>query len=381
MIERATCNPRVARLQPLSELPFMHDWIADDTALATLCASLADHDAIAVDTEFMRVRTYWPELALVQIATPHHTALIDPKPVSSLEPLRALLVDGRSRKLMHSSSEDLVALGRIGARPISVLFDTQVAAAFAGLGPGIGYQRLVQTLLDVTLEKGETRSDWLKRPLTEQQLHYAEQDVVHVAALHDALVARLEARGMLAWCLEDCDRLARTSNEEPTADPHHELRNAWRWPRERQALLKRVLEWRERTARTIDRPRLWIFDNVKAAELVSAPSLDTDALRAAMVGQRSFPKRAYDELAALLATPIGAAELDALVAIPEPLRGDDERRADALRDAVAARAQAIDLPPALLMSRRAIEAHVRGVALSELAGWRGAVLAEVLAGA
>ncbi|HVF35385.1 MAG TPA: HRDC domain-containing protein [Candidatus Saccharimonadia bacterium] len=358
----------------------MHDWIADETALARLCASLAPCATIAVDTEFMRVRTYWPELALVQVATPRHLALIDPQAIASLESLRALLVAPGPRKVMHSASEDLVALGRIGARPIANLFDTQVAAAFAGLGPGIGYQRLVHALLGITLEKGETRSDWLRRPLSENQLHYAEQDVLHMPALHDALVAKLEARGMLAWCLEDCDRLARSSDEALPADPHHEFRNAWRWPIERQARLKRLAEWRERTARAIDRPRLWVFDNASAAELVLEPPADADAVRIRLASQRSFPKRAAAELAQLLSQPVLDEEL-ALRPIPEPLRGDDERRADAVRDAIAAKATALDLPPAMLLSRRGIEALVRGHRVVELDGWRGEILADAIAAA
>lgn len=357
----------------------MHDWIADQAALDDLCAALASEASIAVDTEFMRVRTYWPELALVQVATRSRIALVDPQAIAALEPLRALLVAPGSHKVMHSASEDLVALGRIGARPIAGLFDTQVAAAFAGLGPGIGYQRLVQALLGIALEKGETRSDWLRRPLSEQQLHYAEQDVVHMPALHDALVAKLEARGMLAWCLEDCDRIARASTEVPPPDPHHEFRNAWRWPRERQAVLKRLLEWRERTARAIDRPRLWVFDNATAGDIaMMAP--ETDTLRAKLATQKSFPKRAFPELEALVAAPVEPAELE-LVPIPEPLRGEAERRADALRDAVAAEAQRLDLPPALLMSRRGIESVVRGVRPPELDGWRGAILGPIFAAA
>ena len=356
----------------------MHEWIAEPSALEALCADLATRDCVAVDTEFMRVRTYWPELALVQLAVPGRVALVDPQAIAALEPLRALLVAPAPRKIMHSASEDLVALGRIGARPIGQLFDTQVAAAFAGLGPGMGYQRLVQALLGIALEKGETRSDWLRRPLSAEQLHYAEQDVLHVPALHDALVERLEARGMLAWCLEDCDRMARASVETPPPDPHHEFKHAWRWPIDRQAMLKRLSEWRERTARAIDRPRLWIFDNAAAAALASEPPADADALRAKLSSQRSFPKRAYGELAELLREPIAEQEL-ALAPIPEPLRGEAERRADAIRDAVAAKAQALDLPPALILSRRGIEAYVRGQPLPELEGWRGEVLRDVLA--
>lgn len=361
----------------------MHDWIAGTAGLETLCRHAAAEPAIALDTEFMRVRTYWPELALVQLATRTEIALVDPLPIvagreTGLAPLAALLSQSPAVKVMHSASEDLVAFARIGGYPVAPLFDTQIAAAFAGVGAGMGYQRLVAALIGVELEKGETRSDWLKRPLTESQRHYAELDVAHLLEIHAQLTAKLEARGMLAWCAEDCARLANSAAGGLPGDAHHELKSAWRWPIERQARLKRLLDWREATARTVDRPRLWVFDNVAAAELVENPPPDAAAVRARLAGQRGFPKTAAQGLHEALNDPLDDSAL-ALRPIPAPLRGDDERRYDALRDAVARCAAALDLPPAVLAPRRLIEAVVRGEPPQELAGWRGEVLKDLIA--
>src|SRR5688500_5569366 len=167
---------------------------------------------------------------------------------------------------MHSASEDLVAFASMGGYPVAKLFDTQVAASIAGLGAGVGYQRLVATLVGVELEKGETRSDWLKRPLTPSQLHYAELDVAHLIEMYELLRDKLVARGMLEWCEEECARLAQGAGVDPPSDPHHDFKSAWKWPIEQQGRLKRVLDWRDRLARELDRPRLWVLDNANAAD-------------------------------------------------------------------------------------------------------------------
>jgi ribonuclease D len=353
----------------------MHDWIDSTPQLAALAAACAGAPVIGLDTEFMRVRTYWPELALVQVAHADGIALVDPSRGVDLAPLAPVLTAGRPTLVMHSASEDLVALAPVARAPLAGLFDTQVAAAFAGLGAGLGYQRLVADVLGIAIDKGETRSNWLARPLSADQLRYAEVDVAHLVPLHDALRERLAARGTLAWCLEECARLAaQAADVAVPRNAHWDFRNGWRWPIERQARLKRLLEWREETARRVNRPRLWLFDNPTALALIESPPADTGALSARLAQQKAFPKREYGALLELLREPLPphAAEVEP---IPEPLRGEPERTFDRLRDAVAARAQALDLPPALLASRRVLEDLARtGADLGSLPGWRGQAL-------
>jgi ribonuclease D len=279
---------------------------------------------------------------------------------------------------MHSASEDLVALAPISRAPIAALFDTQIASAFAGLGAGLGYQKLVQLELGIDIEKGETRSDWLRRPLSPEQMGYAAIDVLHLPALHDRLLARLEARGMTAWCQEDCDRLA-AGFEASDTQPHLSFTALWKAPPEQQAQLRRLLLWRDALARRIDRPRQWIFDNAQAGSLIENPPDQTAALTSRLAGARSFPKRELGNLFELLQAPLRDEDMQ-LPPIPAPIRGEPDRLLKLLREQVNARAAALDLPPGLVASRRVLEAHVRGERPAELDGWRGQVLAQTLAG-
>jgi len=351
------------------------EWIDTAADLSALLARIAGSTRVGLDTEFMRVNTFWPDLALVQIDAGGLPALIDPLGCGDLAALAPLLTDPRCVKIMHSASEDLVALAPVAGAPIAALFDTQIAAAFAGLGPGIGYQRLVQMLLEVEVGKGETRSDWLQRPLTEQQKLYAAIDVVHLPAMHDLLSAKLDQRQMATWCQEDCDRLA--AGPPPDDEPHLPFTALWKSSPEVQARLRRLLRWREALARRINRPRSWIFDNALATSLVETPPADTDALASRMRGQRSFPKRELAPLFELLESPLTAEELE-LPPIQPPIRGEPAQLLAQVRDKVAARATELDLPPALLCPRRLLETWVRGGRSPELDGWRGEVLKDLL---
>jgi ribonuclease D len=352
-------------------------WIDTATHLVELAGRLHGASRVGLDTEFMRVNTFWPELALVQLQADGAPVLVDPVGCGDLSALAPLLTDATRIKVMHSASEDLVALAPVAGAPLAGLFDTQVAATFAGLGAGIGYQRLVQTLLGIEIGKGETRSDWLQRPLTEQQKRYAAIDVVHLPAMHDLLAAKLEQRRMATWCQEDCDRLC--AGAAPDDEPHLAFTALWKSPPEVQARLRRLLRWREALARRINRPRAWIFDNALATSLVESPPADSDALSARMRGQRSFPRRELLPLFDLLGAPLTEEE-QALPPIPPPIRGEPAQRMAQARDRVAARAAELDLPPALVCPRRMLEAWVRGERSPELAGWRGEVLGDLLAG-
>lgn len=353
----------------------MTQWIDNAEALASLISRTGGLPHVGLDTEFMRVNTFWPELALVQLQAYGEPALIDPVAFDDLAPLGALLTDGTCVKIMHSASEDLVALAPIARAPIAGLFDTQIASAFAGLGPGIGYQRLVQTLLEIEIGKGETRSDWLQRPLTEQQRLYAAVDVEHLPAMHSILADKLRQRGMAAWCREDCDRLAAGTIDD--AQPHLSFTALWKLLLEDQARLRRLLRWRESLARRINRPRLWIFDNAVATSLIETPPAQAELLATRLRRQRSFPKRELGALFDLLTAPLDAEDKQ-VPPIAAPIRGEPAQRLSEARERIAARAVELDLPPALLCPRRLLEAWVRGERSPELDGWRGEVLRDLL---
>ncbi|MFS8136707.1 MAG: ribonuclease D, partial [Thermomonas sp.] len=242
---------------------------------------------IGMDTEFIRERTYWPQLALVQIALHDGTSegddgilLVDPLVPGMTDALAPLLADANVLKVMHSASEDLVAFKHACGVLPAPLFDTQIAAALAGIGGGMGYQKLVLAQTGITVDKGETRSDWLRRPLSPAQLQYAADDVRHLHTLHQQLDEKLVSLGRGPWLSEDCTRLlAGVADDDGERWPHLPLRSAQFLDRDAQVRVLRLLRWRDAHARTSDRPRSWILDNELAVTIARQHPADAQAMR------------------------------------------------------------------------------------------------------
>ncbi len=356
----------------------MPDWIDTPDALRARIAT--PPPVIGLDTEFIRERTYWPQLALVQVALgegDEAILLLDMIAPGMAEALAPLLTDPAVLKVMHSPSEDLVAFQRTcGALP-APLFDTQAAATLCGLGGGLGYQKLVAEVTGHALEKGETRSDWLRRPLSEAQLRYAADDVRHLHALHRHLHDALLANGRLPWLAEDSARqLAAAASDAPESWPHLGMRSAQFLDAPAQARLVRMLRWREQHARRSDRPRGWILDNELAVSLARANPADPRALQAQLDAAPKAPRGLRDALWDALSTPLpDEGEI--------PLaRGEerDKKQLRALQDAVAATAAELGLPEGVLASRRLLESLQDGGGWTgALGGWRRALLEPRLA--
>ncbi len=342
-------------------------WIDDPTALR---ARLQQPPAwVGLDTEFIRERTYWPQLALVQLAIGEEILLVDPLAPGIAEALRPLLADPSVLKVMHSASEDLVALSHhCGVLPVP-LFDTQIAAALCGIGGGMGYQKLVQEITGVALAKGETRSDWLRRPLSDSQLEYAADDVVHLGALYRELEARLQALERRDWLDQDGARLlVNASSKEGERWPHLSLRSAQFVEADAQLRLLRLLRWREAHARSSDKPRSWILDNELATHLARTPPADRVALQSQLDAHPKAPRKLGEALWQALTTPLPD-ESEAPLA--RNASSDDKSALKRLQDAVAARSAELNLPDGLLASRRYLELlQDTGIWPTALAGWR-----------
>lgn len=350
----------------------MADWIERSDALLSLLENAPT--TIGLDTEFMRIDTFLPRLALVQIEIDGRIALIDPTAEIDPSPLASVLADPARVCVMHSASEDLEAFATWSCS-IARLFDTQIAASFAGLGAGLGYQKLVRELAGVEVPKAETRSDWLRRPLSAEQLEYAAQDVVHLPILHAELSARVAKRGYLAWLIEDCaSMLDRASKREADPEPQVAMRGAAEWPRERQALLRRVLRWRDATARTINRPRSWLLDDTHALDLCARPPQGLEELTERSKGQRALrgPQRA--ELLGVLTAQLADEERE-FAPIPRAPSLREKATLSAMKEVVAARALELDLPESLLCARRHLESLLATRRWpGTLEGWRRGVL-------
>jgi ribonuclease D len=355
-------------------------WIEDPKELS---ARLADAPPrVDMDTEFVRERTWWPKLALVQLAVGKDILLADPLAPGIADALAPLLADASVLKVMHSASEDLVALKRgCGVVP-APLFDTQVAAALAGIGAGMGYQRLVQDITGNALAKGETRSDWLRRPLSPSQLEYAADDVVHLAALNAELEARLRALGRLDWLAEDCARMVSGARDDALDRwPHLAMRAAQYMDPASQARLLRLLRWRDAYARDHDRQRGWIIDNDLAANLARHPPAARAALQRQLEATPKAPRNLGDAIWSALQTPLPD-ESDA----PQ-VRNDerDKTRLRGLQAAVSELAGELGMAEGVLASKRWLQSLLDRRARGEdrwpsaLAGWRRPLLEPRLA--
>jgi ribonuclease D len=293
------------------------------------------------------------------------------------EALVPLLQNPAVLKLMHSPSEDLVAFGHSCGTLPAPMFDTQAAAALCGLGAGLGYQKLVQAVTDIALTKGQTRSDWLRRPLSPAQLDYAADDVRHLHALHHALHTQLESNGRLAWLNEDSARqLALAGSDDADRWPHLALRSAQFLDSHAQQRLLRLLRWRDAQARHSNRPRSWILDNELAVTLARQNPPDFRACATLLDAAPKSPRSLRESLWDALTTP-----LEDEAEAPKQ-RGDDRNKAQlrAMQQAVTDIALASGIPDTVLASRRLLESLQDGQGWEgALAGWRRRLLEPTLA--
>jgi ribonuclease D len=360
---------------PLPVQPPQADWIDQRSKLEQWLAGLAGGAVLALDTEFMRRNTFYPQLALLQLGLNERYALVDPLVfdiATALQPLESANVV----TLMHSASEDLETLAPWLPQGPRVLFDTQIAAAFVGMGLGISYRGLVAELAGVELDKGETRSDWMQRPLTASQSAYATLDVVYLHTIHQQLAERLAQRDRTAWHAEDCERLKRKSCQRSGDDqPQLALRGAAEWPREQQALLRRILLWRDHTARQLDRPRPWLLEDSLTLSLAQQPPKHIDDLEQRSSGQRALRSQQRAELFELLAMPASDEEIATTRPIPPFPQGKAKQALGSMKEAVDSLATELDLPAGLLCSRKVLEEYVVTAQWPEtLEGWRRSVL-------
>ncbi len=358
------------------------DWIDRPDALRDWLAPIPADAMVGLDTEFMRRNTFHPQLALLQLGWNGRHALVDPLAFDIGNALQPQLGAGPATTVMHSAGEDLETLAPLLPDGPHILFDTQIAAAFVGMGLGLSYRALVAELAGVELDKGETRSDWLQRPLTDSQRRYAALDVVYLQTIHEQLAERLLRRDRSAWHAEDCTRLKqRASHRDGDPQPQRALRGAADWPVAQQALLRRLLLWRERSARRLDVPRPWLLDDTLALNLAQQPPASLGELEQRSRGQRALRSAQRSELFELLAPPVGDEEIATTARIPGHPQGEAKKALAGMKTLVDDLAGELDLPPGLLCPRKVLEEYVVTAEWPEfLEGWRREVLHDRLPG-
>jgi len=337
---------------------------------------------LAIDTEFMRERTYYPQLCLVQVATDSDCFLIDPLAGLDLAALYAAFSDRSRIKILHAARQDLEVLQLAGRSVPAPVFDTQVAAGLLGMPPQVGYAELVARQLGHSIDKAQTRTDWSRRPLTPEQLAYAADDVHHLLQLHAELSAALAASGRERWMIEDAAGL------EDVALYQTEPGEAWRRlkgigrlrPRE-QAVARALAEWREHRAIASDKPRGWILSDealLAMASLAPRTMADLEGIRA--IPPAVARKRGAELLELIAGSQAGASDERAAEAMPRRPTPEENALVARLQQVVRDSAAALGISPEVLATRRDVEALVfkdRGESAA-LRGWRREVIGEKL---
>lgn len=242
----------------------MSIWINNNNELKSLCDQLADSKLIALDTEFIRADTYYPKIALIQLSDGKSVWLIDVLAIDDFLPLKKLLESPDNSLIFHACAEDLEVLDHsINIQPTQI-FDTQIAAGIVNIGYSMGYARLVDSLLNIQLDKQETRSNWLARPLTQRQLDYATIDVLHLHSLHGILIKMLDQQNRVKWFEEESKGLFKVVDQRKNnQDYYTRIRGAWRLNAQSLTTLRHLCLWREALSQSKDIPKSRIAkDNV-----------------------------------------------------------------------------------------------------------------------
>ena len=352
--------------------------ISSRIALEDLLGALQGESSIGIDTEFLRERTYRAELCLVQMTTPQGPVCIDPIALGELELLRDTFGANGPLKVLHSGRQDLEVLMPLVGQ-VAPLFDTQVAAALGGFPAQVGYAELVRRLLGTELSKGQTRTDWSRRPLSPEQIEYALDDVRFLLPLRETLLESIEKLGRSGWLEEDLAELQdpRTFSVEPEK-AWQRFKGVQSWDEGRLRLLQSLAAWRERRAIARNRPRGWILDDAVVREIVQIVPRSIEALAKITAMPEGVVKHSGEELLGF----ITAADIsEPPPPLPRRERPDPEllARVKRLAEILQGVAKELDVAAEVLATRKDLEDIASGKDSTHvLGGWRATVLADRL---
>ncbi|MGZ8096713.1 MAG: ribonuclease D [Methylosarcina sp.] len=357
-----------------------------DTAeqLANLCEQINKETWIALDTEFLREKTYYPKFCLLQIATPEWVACVDPLALPELKILFDAIYNPKIIKVFHSSRQDLEILYQLTGQLPEPIFDTQVAAPLLGFQDNPGYAMLVSSFLNINLNKAHTRADWSKRPLSEAEIQYAADDVIYLCQIYQIILQKLSALGRSDWLKQDFADLANPDLYQIQPDKAwYKIKGKNKLTGKQLSIVQSLAEWRERTAQYENRPKNWLLRDESIFDLAKLQPENVSDL--ALV--RSINERTVNRYGATLCQLISAAKNRLPVALKEKNRfskktQQQEAILDILTAIVRIRAEENSLNPTIIASRKDLETLLldEDESCPLLHGWRYAMAGRELIG-
>ena len=325
--------------------------------LATLCEQIKKEPWLALDTEFLREKTYYPKFCLLQIATPEWVACIDPIALPQLESLFEAIYNPAIVKVFHSCRQDLEIFFQWTGKLPSPIFDTQVAAPLLGFQDNPGYAMLVSSLLSVNLNKAHTRADWSKRPLTEAELEYAADDVIYLCQIYQIMVQKLTALGRIDWLKNDFAEL--TNPALYKVDPEtawFKIKGKNKLTGKQLSIIQTLAQWREKIAQAEDRPKSWLLRDELLFDLAKLQPETVQEL----ANVRGINERSVNRYGKELCQLITAAKNRPPMPLHEKDRSakktqQEEAILDILTALVRVRAEENALNPTILASRKDLE--------------------------
>jgi ribonuclease D len=329
--------------------------VTDNQTFQQLCQQWKSASFLAIDTEFIRTSTFYPHVGLIQINDGADNTLVDPLTINDWELFCDLLQDKDIVKIMHSCSEDLqVFMASMQVLPEPV-FDTQIAAGLLNEGFGCSYQTLVKNILDIDLPKGETRSDWLQRPLSENQCHYAALDVACLPTIYQHQKSALKESGRLGWLEEECALLITQYSEElkgDYSDYYLSFKGAWQLKSEELAVLQLLAQWRELRARKRDKPRNWIVKDKQLLEIAKLRPSSLEDLKHIDDLGRHFLHHEGDEVLGVVKQALEISADLLPISLPKPLEGNEKQQLKNGQQFAEQKALELGLPTEMLIRKR-----------------------------
>lgn len=345
-------------------------FIDSDEALTDVLSHISSDTIVSLDTEFVRERTYYPQLCLIQIATRELTACIDCLAQLALDSVFDALLDSGRTWLLHSARQDLEVIHQHTAGLPTRLIDTQIAAGLLGYPPQIGLQDLLHEVLDVKLDKSFARTNWAKRPLPDAALHYALEDVRHLANLWEVLESELEDRGRLSWLAEDCRLALDTPLITPATTLWARLRGLGSLDTSAKCSALSLVEWREKCAQQLNRPRRWILSDDLLLRIASTLPTTRETLASIAEMPERLAERFGDEILAAAADCVDPEKISFVAGHADKPR-PDKKGLKRLQDSAKLRARELGIQPEVLATRGELTELLVGTATGRVVtGWR-----------